>query len=168
MRVLLALITVGITIYAVVDCLRSTDDEVRGLPRPLWLLVTLIPLVGGIAWLTFGRAPHGRIGSGPSRVVAPDDDPEFLLALDRSFRERRRQAADDARRRRRQEEARRQAEAEDGEARRGRSTNGKPGNGKPGNGKSGNAKGGGVPGSDQPDGAAPSIGPDGDAGQTPA
>lgn len=175
MRVLLALITVGITIYAFVDCLRSGDDEVRSLPRPLWLLITLIPLVGGLAWLTFGRPLIG--GQPPprsARPMAPDDDPEFLQSLERSFRERRRQAAEEARRRRRAEEVRRQAEEEAAqrETRRGGRPGGRPGNGKSGNGKSGNGKSGnGKSGADEPgDGAAPSpsTGPDADGGQTPA
>jgi hypothetical protein len=164
MRVLLALITVGITIYAFVDCLRSGDDEVRTLPRPLWLLVTLIPLVGGLAWLTFGRPLAGwQPAPRSARPMAPDDDPEFLQSLERSFRERRRQVAEEARRRRRAEEARRQAEEEAA----GRETrrSGRPG-GRSGNGKSG-------AGADEPgptDGAAPSpsTGPDADGGQTPA
>jgi hypothetical protein len=179
MRVLLTLITVGITIYALVDCLRCTDEEVRNLPRPLWLLVTLVPLAGGLAWLAFGRPSAEQPVHGTGRPPAPDDDPEFLQSLDRTFRERRRQAAEDARRRRREEEARRQAEeeAKNGESRRGGRAGGRSGNGKPANGKSGNGKSGdGTPNEDsagtgeQPDGAAPSpsAGPDGDDRQTPA
>jgi hypothetical protein len=128
MRVLLALITVGVTIYTFVDCLHSTDEEVRNLPRPLWLLVTMVPLVGGLTWLILGR-PSATAPTKPSpspHPPAPDDDPEFLRSLDRSLRERRRQAAEEARHRaeenrHRAEENRRQAEREKG--------TGKPGNG---------------------------------------
>lgn len=183
MRVLLALITVGITIYAVVDCLRSTDEEVRNLPRPLWLLITLVPLVGGLAWLTFGRPQGGYPVRRTARPLAPDDDPEFLQSLDRTFRERRRQAAEEARRRRREEEAGRQAaeeearrqaekEAKNGELRRGGRTGGKPTGGRSGNGqREGGQPNGGPPVTgDQPDTPAPSSssGPDGDERQTPA
>jgi hypothetical protein len=119
MRVLLALITVAVTIYAFVDCLHSTDEDVRNLPRPLWLLVTMVPLVGGLTWLALGRTSATAPVKPPPRPPAPDDDPEFLRSLDRSFRERRRQAAEEARHR--AEENRRQAEREKG--------TGKPGNG---------------------------------------
>jgi len=152
MRVLVALITIGVTIYAFVDCLRSGDHEVRNLPRPLWLLITLVPLVGGLAWLTFGRPSSWQPVPRAGRPLAPDDDPEFLQSLDRSFRERRRQAAEEARRRRRAEEARRQAEEEasrrEREPRRGPGRSGGRGGGKPG--PSGTGPDG------QPDGATPS------------
>lgn len=90
LRVILALVTVGVTIYAIVDCLRSTDDEVRILAKPLWFLVTLVPLVGGLAWIAFGRAPAGPFPPHTPRVLAPDDDPEFLRSLDHRFGQRRR------------------------------------------------------------------------------
>jgi len=92
-QAILGLVTVGVMIYSLVDCWRSGDHEVRGLPRPLWFLVILVPLVGGIAWLIYG-APRGPAAgpyrrSGP-RVVAPDDDPEFLRTLEQKARERNR------------------------------------------------------------------------------
>lgn len=95
MRVLMTLITVGVTIYGFVDCLRSTDAEARSLPRSVWLLVTLVPLAGSLAWLTFGRTPNARTARPGGRLTAPDDNPEFLQSLDRSFREQRRQAAEE-------------------------------------------------------------------------
>lgn len=87
LRVTLALLTVGITLYAFIDCLRCSDDEVRRWPRHVWCLITLIPLVGGLAWLVYGgRAENwDRPVSRPS---APDDDPEFLRSLDRQLDDR--------------------------------------------------------------------------------
>lgn len=80
MSYVVLLLAVGVTIYALVDCWRSTDDEVRGLPRPLWILISLLfPLLGAVAYLLVGR---GRSGRAQARVVAPDDDPEFLHQLD--------------------------------------------------------------------------------------
>ncbi len=100
-QAILGLVTVGVMIYALVDCWRSDDHEVRGLPRSLWFLVILVPLVGGIAWLVYG-APRGPGSpayrrSGP-RVVAPDDDPEFLRALEQKARERKRTEREERRR----------------------------------------------------------------------
>lgn len=81
--VLFVLAAIGVTIYAVIDCWRSDDAETRGLPKPLWLLVILgVPLAGGVLWILFGRqAAPGSGGSRRIRVVAPDDDPEFLRSL---------------------------------------------------------------------------------------
>lgn len=95
----MALITVGVTIYGFVDCLRATSAEARTLPRSTWLLITLIPLAGSLAWLALGRAPSNRTARAGRCATAPDDDPEFLHSLDRSFREQRRQAAEEARQR---------------------------------------------------------------------
>lgn len=82
-RVVLAVLAVGVTLYAFIDCLRCTDDEVRGLPRQVWCVITLLPLVGGTAWLLYGR-PRAQASSGIGPpTLAPDDDPEFLRNLDR-------------------------------------------------------------------------------------
>ena len=59
------LITIGLMIYALVDCWRSEDHEVRSLPRPVWFLVALVPLAGAIAWLVYG-APRST-GTRPNR-----------------------------------------------------------------------------------------------------
>lgn len=88
-RVVLALLTVGVTVYALVDCLRCTDDEVRTFPRQVWCLIVLVPLIGGIAWLVYGRPPTDQIDAARPRMVAPDDDPDFLRTLDEGFRDRR-------------------------------------------------------------------------------
>ncbi len=142
-RVVLLLLTVGVTIYALVDCLRCGDDEVRTLPRQIWCLVVLVPLVGGLAWLVYGRPAPGRPDRAAPRALAPDDDPEFLRTLDQGFRERRRRAAEDARRRRQDEEARRQDE----EARR-RAAQGQNGQDRP----RGSRSGGDRPGETNPNG----------------
>jgi hypothetical protein len=96
LRVVIALLTVGITLYAFVDCLRCGDDEVRRWPRHVWCLITLIPLVGGIAWLAYGGRPEN--GNRPvPRPSAPDDDPEFLRSLDQSLDHPSQDDRDDAR-----------------------------------------------------------------------
>jgi hypothetical protein len=83
-RVILVLAVIGIMIYAVIDCLSTSEKETRGLPKPLWLLVIVaLPLAGGIMWILFGRAPSpgwGGVG-GRLRTTGPDDDPDFLRSL---------------------------------------------------------------------------------------
>ena len=89
-QVILVLVVVGLTIYAVADCLRTDDTELRGMPKPLWLLVIVfLAPVGGVAWLLFGgpglggqdRAGGHTFGRPARRVSAPDDDPDFLRSL---------------------------------------------------------------------------------------
>lgn len=64
-------------VYSLVDCALTERDRLRGLPRPLWLLVILVlPVLGGVLWFLLGR---GRVAqTAPRRVRGPDDDPEFL------------------------------------------------------------------------------------------
>jgi hypothetical protein len=83
-KVLLILAAIGVTIYAAIDCLRSDDAELRGLPKPLWLLlIVAFPLFGGVMYLLLGRtsAPGSPTERRP-RTIAPDDDPDFLRTLD--------------------------------------------------------------------------------------
>ena len=83
-------LAVGVIIYSLIDCVRSDARDIRGLRRGPWLaVIALLPVIGGILWLTLGRPRYARPGTGPVRGRGPDDDPEFLRELDR----RRRQAA---------------------------------------------------------------------------
>ncbi|WP_289018346.1 PLD nuclease N-terminal domain-containing protein [uncultured Ornithinimicrobium sp.] len=90
LRVVLSVALIALTIYCVVDAAQTEDEKVRGLPKPLWLvMILLFPLVGGVAWLIAGRpvsildtvlGPRG--GDGPPRgPLGPDDDPDFLKGL---------------------------------------------------------------------------------------
>ncbi len=98
LRVVLVLVVIGVMIYALVDCWRSDAQDVRLLPRSVWFLVVLVPLVGGVLWIVAGQPRDEPDRPSTRRPVAPDDDPEFLRRLDL---ERRRQAAEEERRRRR-------------------------------------------------------------------
>jgi hypothetical protein len=122
-RALLSLLTVAVVIYALVDCWRSRPDEVQRLSRGGWAVVILVvPLLGAIAYISLGRVTGSATGAehaaGTPRVVAPDDDPEFLRTLDFQRRqaaaqERRRREADekaDEKRRRAEQKAEQKAE----------------------------------------------------------
>lgn len=87
-------------VFCVIDAILAEEARVRNLPKWGWiLLIIVLPLVGGIAWLVAGRplsAPR-RKPSWPTRTAgspqwepppylrptAPDDDPEFLAKLKR-------------------------------------------------------------------------------------
>ena len=48
---LVALVALVVGIYALVDCLRTTDSQVRGLPVPVWIAVVGLgcPSSGGLS-----------------------------------------------------------------------------------------------------------------------
>ena len=83
-RVVAAVALLAFTVYTLIDCVQTQDDQVRGLPKVVWVFVILLfPLAGGTAWYMGGRPtlpslPQGRRPQGPR---GPDDDPEFLRRL---------------------------------------------------------------------------------------
>jgi Phospholipase_D-nuclease N-terminal len=85
-RVLLFLVTIGLTIYAVIDAIQTEDTEVQHLPKLIWIvLILLFSPISAIAWLVAGRqrgSQNGRRGRKyPSAPRGPDDDPDFLRSL---------------------------------------------------------------------------------------
>ncbi|EME37258.1 putative membrane protein [Kocuria palustris PEL] len=81
-------LAVGVIIYSLIDCARSDARDIRGLRRGPWLaIILLLPVIGGILWLTLGRPRYASPGSVPTRGKGPDDDPEFLRQLDRQRRQ---------------------------------------------------------------------------------
>ncbi len=84
LRVAGVLFLIALYIYFIIDVLRTPAGQTRTLPRLVWLLVVVVlPLLGGLLWLAFGRV-WGNPGSRWRRrrgPVAPDDDPRFLKKL---------------------------------------------------------------------------------------
>ncbi|WP_017569280.1 PLD nuclease N-terminal domain-containing protein [Nocardiopsis halotolerans] len=96
-------------VYAFFDALTSPAQEVRNLPKILWVVViALFMPVGAILWMFLGRPRQAAVlgGDAPSpsqtstsaddldpsdfarpsdspHPLGPDDDPEFLRRLDR-------------------------------------------------------------------------------------
>jgi len=76
----------GLTIYALIDCARADESQVRNLPKWGWLLLIILlgpqaVAIGPIAYLIAGRnKPKGSRNS-KRRILPPDDDPEFLRKL---------------------------------------------------------------------------------------
>jgi hypothetical protein len=113
LRLLPAFAIFAFALFALIDCLSRDEDEFRGVPRIIWVLIILLfPLLGPVAWFLAGRirdepaedpvtGSAGRLPSRkngpatrrgqepglgsrrPSRPLAPDDDPEFLRSLKR-------------------------------------------------------------------------------------
>lgn len=94
MRIIFTLLIIGLTTYAVIDCVRTEDERRPGIPTWAWVVMILLlqPLVGSLLWLFISRFYAG--GQDPQRdfqaPVGPDDDPDFLRFLrERNRREQR-------------------------------------------------------------------------------
>ncbi|MFJ9648803.1 PLD nuclease N-terminal domain-containing protein [Streptomyces sp. NPDC004244] len=84
LRYLPFLLIIALTIYAFIDCLNTPEEEVKHLPKPVWVLIILLfSIVGPVVWLAAGKQ-RSAVGGGRARRtqwVAPDDNPEFLRSL---------------------------------------------------------------------------------------
>lgn len=101
-RALPLLLLLGFLVYCLVDCFQTPEEQVKNLPKVVWiLLILIVPVVGGVVWLVAGHAwgatGPGRGGSGGSGgygtgggrgtggrsgpTLAPDDDDDFLRGL---------------------------------------------------------------------------------------
>jgi hypothetical protein len=108
-----------LTMVALISCLSADEEQLRGLPRPMWVAtIIFVPFIGAISYFSSGR-PEPDEDAPPtagqrlwrtattalnrpnSRPVAPDDDPDFLATIDGRTR-----AADDEMLRRWEEEFR--------------------------------------------------------------
>lgn len=114
---LLGLAELCLVVYCLLDVIRTPSTHVRNLPKPVWLILCLVPpVLGPLAWLLLGRPPEsptrnlpykGNRGAlpepyRPRRTAAtspPDDDEAFLRSLRSRAEEQRRQAEQQRRRR---------------------------------------------------------------------
>lgn len=127
LRILTFVLPLALWVWAFIDCLTTPEDEVKHLPKVVWVIIVLLfPLVGSIAWLVVGKRRGAAVTGGPGgspeyerprggRPLAPDDDPEFLASLkkdDKKHEDMLKQWEADLRRR--EEELRGKDEPEDG------------------------------------------------------
>lgn len=70
------ILTLVVTVYALVDLTVTDDRRIRRLNRVLWVvLIVVLPLAGAIGWLSWGKGPRAT-----APPMAPDDDPSFSRA----------------------------------------------------------------------------------------
>ncbi len=91
MRALMFIVPLALTIYAFIDCLNTSEEDTKHLPKIAWVFIILLFwIVGPVVWLVAGKNRHNRTGgAGPSswqrgrrqQWVAPDDNPDFLKSL---------------------------------------------------------------------------------------
>ncbi|MCY0903986.1 PLD nuclease N-terminal domain-containing protein [Arthrobacter sp. H14-L1] len=89
-RLLMVILPLAFLIYGLIDALRSDAADVRSLPKTAWvLIIVLLPLIGVVLWLIFGRPSYApQSNAYPKLPVAPDDDPDFLRNLETARRHR--------------------------------------------------------------------------------
>lgn len=65
---------VAFTLFSIVDAAMSDPRRSRGVGKHVWvLLCVVLPVLGGVLWLTLGKGPE----DGGEQFSAPDDDPGF-------------------------------------------------------------------------------------------
>ncbi len=95
--VIIGLALLALWLYCLFDVITTPEQDVRNLPKFLWvLIVILLADIGALTWLLVGRPRRqhavyaaGSGGWAQSGDVprGPDDDPEFLRSLDRRLRD---------------------------------------------------------------------------------
>jgi len=115
------LLLLALDIFCVIDLIQSREDEVRNLPKIVWLLLILFfPPIGSIAWLAVGRpqrgpgprsayeraTPHYPEYDRPGRAagMSEESDEEFLRRVRERAEEQRRKAAEEKKRREQEEQ----------------------------------------------------------------
>lgn len=81
-RLLIPLVLIALAFWVVsfVDCAMQPPTRHRGASKKVWVLITIIPVIGGVLWWTIGRARGNQMTAEP-RPIAPDDDPTFSQQL---------------------------------------------------------------------------------------
>lgn len=91
----IAIVTIGFLVvwmvFTTVFAASANKNEVRALPKWLWVLLCLIvPFFGGLLYLMVGRPLGGDKGGfgGRNKTIAPDDDPNFLRDISKKMRKK--------------------------------------------------------------------------------
>jgi Phospholipase_D-nuclease N-terminal len=141
----LFIVMLALWLYCLLDAITSDENQVRSLPKVVWVLIVLFTFeIGAVLWLLFGRPrrsagaspgpgrarrvgrgdawsswPRSSDGTGRADRPAPDDDPDFLAGLDRQVNDKQKRLLDkwEADLRRREEELRRRENGDEGSAR---------------------------------------------------
>lgn len=116
-RVVMVILALAVTIYAVADCARTPSEKIPGrIPKALILiLIMLLTPIGAVAWIVISRVAAAEASDGqvrptvwsspdaavrvrpstqrPPAPLAPDDDPEFLWRLEKELYRRRQESA---------------------------------------------------------------------------
>ncbi len=85
MRLLIYIIPLAITLYAIFDIASTPQEQIRNLPKWGWIvIVLLLETLGALAWFIAGRpkrSPNSGGGNRRGKIIPPDDNPDFLRGL---------------------------------------------------------------------------------------
>ncbi len=85
MRLLIYIIPLAITLYAIFDIASTPQEQIRYLPKWGWIvIVLLLETLGALAWFIAGRpkrSPNSGGGNRRGKIIPPDDNPDFLRGL---------------------------------------------------------------------------------------
>jgi hypothetical protein len=78
-EILPGFVEIALLIFCLIDCIQSDPNLIRNLPKLAWIvLIVVIPLVGGIAWLLVGRPlPGAKPTTVPWRSTQTAGFPEY-------------------------------------------------------------------------------------------
>ena len=77
-------------VFTTVFAASANKAEVRLLPKWLWVaLCAVVPFFGGLLYLMVGRPLRKEPGGfgGKGKVIAPDDDPNFLRDISKMMKQ---------------------------------------------------------------------------------
>ncbi len=82
LRALPLIVALVLAVYCVVDVLQTEARLLRPLGRLGWLaVVLLVPIVGPLVWILTARMRAPSAATPAPRMVAPEDDPEFMRKM---------------------------------------------------------------------------------------
>jgi len=78
-------LAVAFTLYSLVDAAMTDSRRMRGVSKPVWVVICVVlPVIGGILWFTVGKGD----GKPEPHMPRPDDDPRFGAMADEKVDER--------------------------------------------------------------------------------
>lgn len=88
---LIGLVFLALWIWALIDVIRTPDEQQRSLPKPAWFFIVLLfSALGAMAWIAFGRPRGASFGfGGGGRLSDARDDAYKLSDRERAELERR-------------------------------------------------------------------------------
>ena len=86
MPILFGVAGVALFIYALIDCIKTDESQMRHLPKVGWILIIIFtPFffdIGAILYLAIGKERSAKPKRNYKRKpTGPDDDPDFLRGL---------------------------------------------------------------------------------------
>jgi cytochrome bd-type quinol oxidase subunit 2 len=80
--VIAAIITLALMLFSIIDCSRTSENNIRSLPKWAWLVIIIfVPAIGSLAWIIAGRPKGNGRRRRRRKIVPPDDNPDFLGKL---------------------------------------------------------------------------------------